>query len=125
MRAEIVGAMINSVFLASMCLSFGIDAIERFIDVKEIKNVDLLLYVACLGLSINLIGLVIFGHGHAHGNSHGHSHVANEGDGNKTKDDCINVESGLLKDLRLETDKADSKRKTKCNFYFSPTISSL
>ena len=71
MRAEVVGAMVNSVFLASLCLTIGIEAIKRFIAVQEIEKVDLLLYVASLGLLINLIGLAIFGHGHSHGHSHG------------------------------------------------------
>lgn len=31
-RAELMGALINSVFLLAMCLSIGIEAIQRFFD---------------------------------------------------------------------------------------------
>lgn len=67
MRAEVLGALVNSVFLVSLCLSIVIEAVERIVKVEKIENVELLLYVATAGLIINLIGLVIFGHGHSHG----------------------------------------------------------
>lgn len=43
-----------------------IETIERLIHTKELDDVNLLLFAACLGLFINLIGLFIFGHGHSH-----------------------------------------------------------
>jgi solute carrier family 30 (zinc transporter), member 1 len=52
-----LGALVNSIFLIALCLSILIEAIERFIETKEIKQVHLLLYVSCTGLAINLIGL--------------------------------------------------------------------
>jgi Co/Zn/Cd efflux system component len=66
-RAEVLGALVNSVFLGSLCLSIVIEAIKRFVEKQDIKEVDLLLYVACVGLAINVVGLFIFGHGHSHG----------------------------------------------------------
>ncbi len=53
--------------MVSLCLSIFIEAIERFIEKKAIEEVNILLIVGCIGLAINLIGLVIFGHGHSHG----------------------------------------------------------
>ena len=64
-----LGALVNSVFLLALCLSIFIEAIERFIQVETIREVNLLLYTACTGLAINTIGLFIFGHGHSHGES--------------------------------------------------------
>ena len=75
-RAEVVGALINSVFLIALCFTIFIEAIERFYSLEPIQKPDLLLVVGGIGLGINIIGLMMFsGHGHSHGASgHGHSH---------------------------------------------------
>jgi zinc transporter 1 len=54
------------VFLVSLCLGIVIEAIERLFEVKEIHDPRLLLIVGFIGLFINLVGLVIFGHAHSH-----------------------------------------------------------
>lgn len=72
-RAEVLGSLVNSVFLLALCFSITIEAINRFVEPKKIENVDLMLYVGCAGLFINCAGLLVFGvHNHEHG--HGHSH---------------------------------------------------
>lgn len=43
-----------------------VEAVERLIEQKEIHNPNLLLIVGLIGLTINLIGLFIFGHAHSH-----------------------------------------------------------
>lgn len=68
-RAEVLGPLINSIFLASICLSMVIEAVKRLIKTEEIEDVNLLLYVGITGLLINLIGLFLFGHGHGHSHS--------------------------------------------------------
>lgn len=84
-RFEVMGAMINSVFLLSVCLNIVIEALTRFFDIGEVKDsmaerIGWNLAVSILGLLINVLGLFIFGctgsdpHGHAHGHSHGHAH---------------------------------------------------
>ncbi|CAF2445935.1 unnamed protein product [Rotaria sp. Silwood2] len=76
-RAEVVGANINTVFLLALCLTIVFDAIKRFIQPEPIEKVNLLLIVGSIGLGINIIGLFLFQgfHGHSHGGgSHGHSH---------------------------------------------------
>ena len=40
-RAEVVGANINSVFLLALCLTIVFDVIRRFIEPETIENVDL------------------------------------------------------------------------------------
>ncbi len=66
-RAETIGALINSVFLLSVCLDITLEAIQRFFfedgsDAGEslMKNSTALLYVGILGLLINLFGIVLF-----------------------------------------------------------------
>lgn len=78
LRAEILGAFFNAVFLIALCVSIILEALTRFLNPPEIKNPQLILIVGCLGLASNLAGfLVLGGHGHAHGSgehAHGDHH---------------------------------------------------
>ncbi|KAJ3179256.1 hypothetical protein HDU85_004947 [Gaertneriomyces sp. JEL0708] len=71
-RAEILGALVNGVFLLALCFTIVVEAVQRYFNPEDIENPKLVLIVGCLGLGINLIGLVLF-RGHAHGH-HGHGH---------------------------------------------------
>lgn len=75
-RAEILGAFFNAVFLIALCVSIVLEALARFVDPPEIKTPQLILVVGCLGLASNLAGFVILGgHGHSHGpGDHDHDH---------------------------------------------------
>jgi len=74
-RAEVLGALVNSVFLIALCFTIFVEALQRIVHDDHIHNPKLMLIVGVLGLVINLIGLVLFGsHGHSHGGGHGHSH---------------------------------------------------
>ena len=71
-RAEILGALINGVFLLALCFSIFMEAIERLVNVTEVSNPKLVVIVGSLGLASNIVGLFLFqDHGHSHG---GHSH---------------------------------------------------
>ncbi|KAL2130117.1 hypothetical protein VTI74DRAFT_6879 [Chaetomium olivicolor] len=74
LRAEILGAFFNAVFLIALCVSIVLEALTRFIDPPEIGNAQLILIVGCLGLASNLVGFAVLGgHGHSHGpGEHGH-----------------------------------------------------
>ena len=75
-RAEVFGALVNSVFLVALCFTIFVEAIERLTHTHMIEQVDILLYVGIIGLVVNVLGLFLFhpsGHGHSHG-GHGHSH---------------------------------------------------
>ncbi|KAM7209390.1 cation diffusion facilitator family transporter [Naviculisporaceae sp. PSN 640] len=82
LRAEILGAFFNAVFLIALCVSIIIEAFTRFLDPPEISNARLILYVGCAGLTSNLVGFfVLGGHGHSHGpgdHSHGDGHSHGE-----------------------------------------------
>uniref|UniRef100_A0A6G1SGF9 Zinc transporter 1 n=1 Tax=Aceria tosichella TaxID=561515 RepID=A0A6G1SGF9_9ACAR len=79
-RAEILGALINAVFLCALCVSILIESVKRFLNPDKLHEPELLFIVGALGLFINLIGLVLFRghhhhhHGHSHHHGHGHSH---------------------------------------------------
>ncbi|PQE20355.1 hypothetical protein CJF30_00001677 [Rutstroemia sp. NJR-2017a BBW] len=75
LRAEILGAFFNAVFLIALCVSIILEAVGRFMDPPEITEPRLILIVGSLGLASNLAGFfVLGGHGHSHGPGDGHSH---------------------------------------------------
>lgn len=59
-RAEVLGALVNTVFLSALCISITVEALKRFVEVEEIHQAGLLLGVGGVGLIINLIGLFLF-----------------------------------------------------------------
>ena len=74
-RAEILGALINSIFLIALCVSILIEALQRIVAPPVIENPKLVLYVGIAGLISNCAGLFLFhDHGQMHGHGHGHSH---------------------------------------------------
>ena len=71
-RAEILGAFFNAVFLIALCVSIILEALTRFVEGSNIENPKLVLIVGCAGLFSNLVGFVVLGgHGHSHGHGHG------------------------------------------------------
>jgi len=84
-RAELLGALANSVFLLALCFTIVIDAIKRLVEPAPLKHPGVVLCVGLVGLALNGGGLLIFmdyssagGHGHFHGghaHSHGHGHA--------------------------------------------------
>lgn len=88
-RAEILGAFFNAVFLIALCVSIVLEALARFVEPPEIGNPQLILIVGSLGLASNLAGFAVLGgHGHSHGHGehdhdnehdHDHNHVHGEG----------------------------------------------
>ena len=59
-RAEVLGALVNSVFLLALCFSIFIESIKRIIEPEPVEDADLVLYVGLAGLFINIIGMFIF-----------------------------------------------------------------
>ncbi|KAG9247641.1 cation efflux protein [Calycina marina] len=108
LRAEILGAFFNAVFLIALCLSIVLEAITRLINPPVINQPLLILIVGSLGLASNLAGFfVLSGHGHSHGpegNSHdelgaaeeGNSHV---GDNHVEEDTEEESSSGILPEV--------------------------
>ncbi|XP_076066949.1 uncharacterized protein LOC143040161 [Oratosquilla oratoria] len=91
-RAEVLGALVNSVFLLALCFSIFVEALNRLYDPTGLRNPVLILIVGSLGLLINIIGLILFakhghGHGHSHG-GHGHSH-GGHGHAHKNKEQFL------------------------------------
>ena len=84
-RAEILGAFFNAVFLIALCISIILEALTRFVEPQEVTNPKLILIVGCCGLASNLVGFIVLGghgHDHGHGSDHDHDHEydAHEGE---------------------------------------------
>jgi len=85
-RAEVLGALVNAVFLVALCFSITVESLKRFYEPEDIHNPVMILYVGAMGLAVNLIGLLLFAeHGSSHGHSHGlsrstHSHLTDLAD---------------------------------------------
>ncbi|XP_015712831.1 zinc transporter 1 [Coturnix japonica] len=77
-RAEVMGALVNAVFLTALCFTILLEAIERFTEPHEIQQPLVVIAVGVAGLVINLLGLCLFNHhgvgGHGHSHGHGHAH---------------------------------------------------
>ncbi|KAG9333534.1 hypothetical protein JZ751_011414 [Albula glossodonta] len=59
-RAEVVGALANAVFLAALCFSISVEAMQRLARPEAIADPGLVLVVGALGLAVNVVGLFIF-----------------------------------------------------------------
>ncbi|KIJ33073.1 hypothetical protein M422DRAFT_265107 [Sphaerobolus stellatus SS14] len=69
LRAEVVAALVNGVFLLALCFSIFMEAMERFFSTPKISNPKLVVIVGSLGLASNFLGLLLF-HEHTHSHSH-------------------------------------------------------
>jgi len=59
-RAEVLGALVNAVFLCALCFSILVESLKRFFTPEEIHQPSLIILVGTLGLIVNLIGLFLF-----------------------------------------------------------------
>ncbi|CAH2254506.1 zinc transporter 1 [Pelobates cultripes] len=76
-RAGVMGALVNAIFLTALCFTIVLEAVERFTEPQAIEQPMVVIGVGAGGLLINLIGLCMFRDGAAHG--HGHSHGGGSG----------------------------------------------
>ncbi|CAF1009120.1 unnamed protein product [Brachionus calyciflorus] len=59
-RAEVLGSLINAVFLLALCFTIVVDSISRFFKPEPLEKVELMLGVGAGGLALNLISLLLF-----------------------------------------------------------------
>ncbi|XP_061481258.1 proton-coupled zinc antiporter SLC30A1 [Rhineura floridana] len=83
-RAEVMGALVNAVFLTALCFTILLEAIERFTEPNEIQQPWVVIGVGAAGLLVNVLGLCLF-HQHGGGGGHGHSHGGSGGGSNRRR----------------------------------------
>lgn len=59
-RAEVLGALVNAVFLCALCFSILVESVKRFYKPETIHDPHIILVVGVSGLIINVIGLFLF-----------------------------------------------------------------
>ena len=59
-RAEVLGALVNSVFLIALCFTILVEAIQRLTHSHPIEHVDSMIYVGVAGFIVNVLGLILF-----------------------------------------------------------------
>lgn len=59
-RMEVVGALINSVFMLSICLTIVFDSVRRFITPASIEDPLLFTIVGTLGLLVNVVAIFLY-----------------------------------------------------------------
>ncbi|EMR11355.1 hypothetical protein PNEG_00383 [Pneumocystis murina B123] len=59
-RAEVLGALINGIFLMALCLTIFLQAIQRFFEKDEIHNPRAIFVVGIIGILTNILGLFLF-----------------------------------------------------------------
>ncbi|CAH8539068.1 unnamed protein product [Dicrocoelium dendriticum] len=76
-RAEVMGGLINTVMLITLCCTILLQAIQRFITTEPIENPRLMIYVGAGGLLVNILGMLVLGV-HSHGGAKGPISVTEE-----------------------------------------------
>lgn len=99
-RAEVMGALVNAVFLTALCFTILLEAIERFTEPHEIQQPLVVIGVGAAGLLVNVLGLCLF-HQHGAGHGHGHSHGGAGGGGGGSRRGKAEAAAGDL--LKEET----------------------
>ena len=102
-RSEVLGALVNGVFLVALCVSIFLEAIQRFFEPQVISNPMLILIVGCCGLGSNIVGLFLF-------HDHGHSHGEHSEEGHTNHDHLAEAEEGQSNGVLSEADKKLSDR---------------
>ncbi|XP_046331868.1 zinc transporter 1-like [Haliotis rufescens] len=111
-RAEVLGALVNSVFLLALCFSILVESLKRLVQVEEIDDPKLMLIVGVCGLVVNLIGLALFHqHGHSHGGvSHSHgggSHSHNSDEEPSTEKEKLVAKQNIINGLSTQDGEGD------------------
>ena len=59
-RAEVLGALVNAVFLCALCFSILVESVKRFYKPEIIHDAPLIMVVGLSGLLVNVVGLFLF-----------------------------------------------------------------
>lgn len=98
-RAEVLGGIVQAVFLYALCFHIYTESFKRFTNRQEQNDIIRILIVGGIGLIANLLGLWMFcdtgsDHGHTHGHSHGQSH--NDGQNLNTRGIWLHIMGDTL-----------------------------
>ncbi|GAB0131614.1 hypothetical protein EsDP_00000077 [Epichloe bromicola] len=78
-KIETLSGFANGILLMLLSTEIAFEAFERLWEGTKTKRLGELFVVSSLGLAVNLVGMMAFGHHHHHGHGHGHSHGHSHG----------------------------------------------
>ncbi|KAL1872808.1 hypothetical protein VTK73DRAFT_1279 [Phialemonium thermophilum] len=90
-KIETLSGFANGLFLVLISVEIMFEAFERIVEGRETKRLAELFVVSTLGLLVNLVGMLAFGHhhhGHGHGHGHCHDHQSHQSEGNGHTHGC-------------------------------------
>jgi zinc transporter 1 len=58
-RCDVLGALINAVFMIALCVSIFLDSLQRFIQPEPVDQPLIVLIVGVVGLMVNLVGMFV------------------------------------------------------------------
>lgn len=99
-RAEILGALVNAVFLMALCFSICIEAIQRLVEPQEINNPKLVMYIGITGLISNVVGLFLFHESDDF--DHDHHHDIESGINDSTENAALAITDRTVRMLASE-----------------------
>ncbi|KAF7558390.1 hypothetical protein G7046_g5757 [Stylonectria norvegica] len=73
-KIETLSGFANGILLMLLSVEIAFEAFERLWEGTHTKRLGELFIVSTLGLIVNLVGMMAFGHHHHGGHDHGHSH---------------------------------------------------
>jgi len=59
MRCDVLGALINAVFMIALCVTIFLDSLQRFIQPEKVDQPLIVMIVGIVGLLVNLIGMFV------------------------------------------------------------------
>ena len=62
-RAEVLGGLINNVFLLALSFSVFVESLKKMLMAEPLSESMPVLIVGCVSIFVNLVGLLLFGHG--------------------------------------------------------------
>ncbi|PFH57309.1 hypothetical protein XA68_15241 [Ophiocordyceps unilateralis] len=71
-KIETLSGFANGILLMLLSVEIIFEAFERLWEGTPTKRLGELFLVSCMGLGVNLVGMMAFGHHHHHGHDHGH-----------------------------------------------------
>ena len=92
-KIEVLAGFAGAVFLLGVAALMVVGSIERLIDPQPIRYEEAL-WIAGLGLVVNLVCAWILGSAHHHGHGHGHEHSHSHGNSHGHQD--LNLRSAYL-----------------------------
>jgi len=98
-RSEVLGALINSVFMVSLCVTIFLDSLQLFVSPEKVDKPEIVLIVGAVGLGVNLVGMFVLNEYRSAPKVEVHHDLP-----------CISVDEGNLESVSSVPEKKSNKK---------------